>query len=291
MKMLKWISPLILGIIFASICLADEANQNGQTQSLPDTLDLQYKYSINESVRYAVNQHITGTQTYPGKDPSNIDVELSAIIKLECIQTYNDGSWDLKVSMENATMKSNGKLVDDYSAAKDVYIVPFNKHGSMNLVGLDFGSLEFMPFILVLPDKPIASAESWSVDVPLGTLIARAHMEYRAVSVNDGKYTIKLIITTKTGLKDGGNPESSKDNLEEGSAEIIFDQNAGKLISAKGILNSTVSTLVSDVPKNNKEKLSADNILTTKLSCRYTLDMINSESQQKALKGNNADQS
>ncbi|MHB1456979.1 MAG: hypothetical protein ACYC0V_08705 [Armatimonadota bacterium] len=278
--MKAWICIIITLFCFTSAVMASDAATPPVTDKSKEPVALLYKFAPDESVRYTISQKITGTQTTPGQNVKNINAELSAVVKLTYVCLYNDGTIDLSVKVESAAMKSDGKPVEGYTPSKDVIMMPFAVTGAMNLVSLSFGSIESMPFLLVFPNKDIALGAVWAQEIPVkNQWPSKVRLDYTFDNLTDQKALIKQKITTTTG-KSNQKTASPATNLQEGSADIIFDMNTGKMISTKGSIKSSVSTLVGKVSSNKKDY---DRLATTKLDSSFSVDII-IEEQPKSVK-------
>lgn len=239
---------------------------------------LAYRFDQREVVRYMVTQRITGSQTMPGQPTRNIDAELSAVIRLERTHIYDDGTLDLTVSMESAAMKSDGKPVDGYAPSRDIFVMPFARQGPMNPKNLDFGSVESMPFMLFLANKPVAIGATWAQDIPLrNNWPSKVHLGFTLTGLKDGNAAIKQQMNTTTGMK---SPRDSTPagNLQEGLADIVFDTVSGKLISSRGVVRSSLSTIVGGNTRYDKFSIK-DRISTTKVDCVFTVDILKEPTQ------------
>ena len=274
--MKSWICFLI-----TLICIIGTVNAFcDETPVAPDKskepVALLYKFAPGESIRYTVSQQIKGTITMPGQAVKNIDAELSSTVKLEYAKLYNDGTIDLTVTMESAAMKSDGKPVAGYTPTKDTFMMPFAITGAMNLVSLDFGSIESMPFLLVFPDKDIAPGTKWMQEIPVKNhWPSKVKLDYTFDKLDGQKALIKLKITTTAGKADPKDAASTS-NLQDGSADLVFDMTTGKMISAKGTITSSISTVIGKISAKDKSNIK-DKISTTKLDCTFSVDSIDDQ--------------
>lgn len=270
--------------IIALLCISDAVLASNDTLAPApykaiEPVALMYKFAPDESVRYVIAQKIIGTQTTPGQNTKNIDAELSTVVKITYVRLYDDGTIDLSVKVESATMKLDGKSVDGYTPPKDVFLVPFAITGVINLANMNFGSIESMPFMLVLPGKKIGPGAAWMLEIPLkNQLLTMVRLDYIFDSIKNKKVLIKQKITTSTKEKKVKD-KSPSPNLQEGSADIVFDMDTGKLISSKGMIRSSITEITGKV--SLKDKIIDDKLLSiTKLDCSFSVGILDNQAKQ-----------
>lgn len=276
---MKQIKTITIAMTFVILVLA---RQNAYCEETVNTntspILMQYKYAPGEITRYLITQKLTGMRTMPGTEsPVIINAELAATLKLECSRIWDDGTIELLVSTETASLKIDGKAVEDYQPSKDTFTVPFSPSGVSGLVNLDFGSLESMLFMTILSQKPVNTGDSWVMNIPLPKSwpsVVKMTYTLKGINKTDNSLiaSIKQVITTTTGLKSGEKVQSSG-NLQEGSSDMQFDITTGKLISAKGLVHSVVLTLIGTNTLNSKSN-PRDNISKTTLDNIFTVDIL-----------------
>ena len=217
-------------------------------------VSLAHKLPPNQTVRYKIIQHITGTRTFPGSEkPVPIEAQGTSTVRMRCDQVSEDGTATISTEIESAAIKMGKHETSALSAGntpRTLQATPSGKvifppqeeqvqDGSTRRALMDVGSITPLIILASLPEQPIAVGGSWSADVllPSATAIkvASTFQEVKDIS-GERRATIKQTQTTA----------NDSPNKQEAQSTLVFGINAGRLLSAEGTVHSVVNTWTLD---------------------------------------------
>ncbi|HET6453374.1 MAG TPA: hypothetical protein VFI02_03120 [Armatimonadota bacterium] len=217
-------------------------------------VSLAHKFPPNQTVRYKIVQHITGTRTFPGSEkPVPIEAQVTSKVRMRCDQVSEDGTATISTEIESATIKTGKHETNAFSAGNNprtLQVTPSGKvifppqeeqvqDNSTRRALMDSGAITPLIILASLPEQPIAVGGSWSADVllPSATAIkvASTFQEVKDIS-GERRATIKQTQTTA----------DDSPNKQEAQSALVFGINAGRLLSAEGTVHSVVNTWTLD---------------------------------------------
>jgi len=250
-------SLLILTLLGLAVSVSPVFSDSPAVQG--KAYDLAYKFTPGETARIRIYQHTTGTRTLTGSSaPTSIDVELTTVIRLRCVQIQPDGTAEISIETESSVLSIGGKRADapQDSEPRTLRVARSGKvvePGELKTAQpgprrsmLDFSSVESIVLLALLPDGPVKIGDSWSAEIPLSSAPnSKLRLSFRLedVRVITGVQTAVI----KLGLSTPINPDAPADSTtthgtQEGSAELFFAVDKGALLTASGSVRSVLTT-------------------------------------------------
>lgn len=218
-------------------------------------VSLAHKFPPNQTVRYKIVQHITGTRTFPGSEkPVPIEAQVTSMVRMRCDHVSEDGTATISTEIESAAIKMGKHETSAFSAGntpRTLQVTPSGKvifppqeeqvqDGSPDRSGLmDSGAITPLIILASLPEQPIAVGGSWSADVLLPSATAiKVASTFQEVKDTSGERRVTIKQTQTTA--------NDSPNKQEAQSTLVFGIDAGRLLSAKGTVHSVVNTWTLD---------------------------------------------
>jgi len=280
---------LLILMLFVGLVLVACLSLHAQNARPPGSIQLTYRFAPGTAVRYQISQRLTGTRKLPGASaPSPIDAELTSTIRVRCVRILADGSLDLEISTESASLKMAGRPAASYQPPKEirkVRITPIGKvigpatpsqEPGRQRSPLDFGSIDSIVLMAILPDGPVDIGGAWTAELPLPidstSKLKLAFALEKVESTPDGQVA-RIKQTLSTPINPGASSDSAPRGSQEGQAELLFSVDRGILLSAQGMIKSTVAVPVS-VPMVPGGQQPQDNIATVVLDSKFGVQLL-----------------
>ena len=286
LRTLAMLAALALALILPPFAEGQEAS--------PGAVTLAYKFTPEDVTRYRITQKLTGTRTFTGAtEAAPIDAELNSTMRVRCVRSVGDGSAEVAFGTESGDLRIGGRSVAGYSPPKEIRTLSISPVG--RIVGparsepsgqvrrrppMDFGSVESIVLMAILPDKPVAVGDSWSAEIPLpveSSSTLRLSFRLEAVRQTSGGRVavIKQTISTpinRNASDDLAVPRGSQD----GQAELLFSIDGGKLLSAQGTIRSMLTTpaTIPAVPSGGAEPKPRETVSTLNLDSKFGVELI-----------------
>jgi len=277
--------------VFSALALIGSLPLYSQnTQPPSSAVQLAYRFAPGTAARYQISQRLTGTRWLPGASVAlPIDAELTSIIRVRCVQALADGCMDLEIATEAASLKMDGKPVPSYEAPKDIRKIRITPTGKVISTGrqgegsgqqrspLDFGSIESIVLMAVLPDKPVDIGGTWAAELPLPfDSMSRLKLGFtleKVESTTDGRVArIKQIMSTPIN-PGGSNGSATPRGSQEGRADLLFSVDRGILISAQGTTKSTVAVPV-EMPESGSGEQPQKSFTAVALDSKFSVALL-----------------
>lgn len=253
------IAAYILGALAAETIKAEE-----QTNIPQQGIKLAYSFSPGKINRYKIVQKITGTRTITDSATTDLDMQLTSIIRMRCTKTLENGKVEIAIDTEDEYMKISGKAIYGYKPSKDVRTIQLNPNGRISSSStsnqkepkrrhaLDFGAVESILLLAILPDKPVAPGDVWSAEMPLpidtkSKLKLDFQLEEIKTSPGGQVAIIKQKLTTPINEANESQEEGTRGS-QAGESTLTFDISNGTLISANGSIHTKIETPISVPP-------------------------------------------
>lgn len=211
-----------------------------------ETVTLMHKFSVNQTVRYKIVQHIAGTRTFPGSDRSvPIEADLSHIIRVRCDQVSSDGTATVAIQIESGSLRIGKRDANAFASGSKprmLQVTPSGKvifpqqeeqvgDSSTRRVLMDFGAIEPLIILAGLPEQPVAVGGSWSADVilPSATAVKVTSTLQEVKDVSGGRRAVIKQIQTS--------PDNSQCK-QEAQSTLVFGIDDGRLLTAEGTIHS-----------------------------------------------------
>ncbi len=230
--------------LFAAAFLVTTANAYSQDAQLTN---LAYKFTPGDVDHYRVIVRVSGTQTGTGASgPTPINAELTSSVKIKCDTILPDGSAQIEVGTESASLKMDGKLMPDAQLppARTVRIARNGKIYNMDgrRLSLDFASVESIVFMSILPSQPVKIGALWRDNIPFPkgpkTVIRMGFMLQNISQNAKGRLaSIKQLMSTPIAPDVSGRSSAAQQMKQYGQAQVLFDVDSGKLVSMQGSIN------------------------------------------------------
>jgi hypothetical protein len=260
-------------------------------QPATPALSLAYKFAPGETIRYRISQRLTGTRTLPGATtPTPIDADLSTVIRIRCVQILSTGAAELAIDTESGSLKLAGKPASSYQPPKEVRTVYVTSTGRVaprkeqssqpgsRRPMLDFGAIESVVLIAILPDQPVAVGGVWDAEIPLPVDVStKLKLSFRLDNVKQTSSglaaEIKQSLSTPISPDSPAGPAQLRGS-QEGQADLLFSIDGGKLLSAQGSIRSTVVTPIQmpGIPGSNAGP--QDNLSRVALDCTFKAELL-----------------
>lgn len=211
-----------------------------------ETVILTHKFSVNQTVRYKIVQHIAGSRTFPGSSRSvPVEADVSSIIRVRCDQVSSDGTATIAIQIESGSLKIGKRDAGAFSSGskpRTLQVTPGGKvifpqqeeqvgDSITRRVLMDFGAVEPLIILASLPEQAVAVGGSWSADVnlPSATAVKVTSTLQEVKDVPGGRRAVIKQIQTS--------PENSQDK-QEAQSTLVFGIDDGRLFAAEGTIHS-----------------------------------------------------
>ena len=242
-------------LTLAALAALMSPTASGQAAS---PVELRYKFAPGETSRFRIYQHTTGSRTITGSStPSRIDVALTSIIRVRCSRIMPTGDAEITIETESSTLRIAGHEASSPPASEPrTMLIASNGRvlppaeptasAAPRSSKLDFGSVESIVLLAILPDKPVSAGESWPAEIPLpiapGSMLALSfRLEEVKRAPNSRVAVIKLALNTPINTDASAAPPSPQGS-QEGAATLNFDLERGSLQYAEGSVRSILTT-------------------------------------------------
>lgn len=251
----RHLRPILFGIILSITCKVPADAGTG--------VRLAYVYEPGSTYRYKIKQQVKGTREITGSQPVQIDVELTSIIRLKCNKQLPDGAIEVAVDTEDEWMKISGKAVYGYRPSKEVrtfQILPSGRTIASSTEGgttrrrrsgIDFGNVESVILMAIMPETPVDIGATWSSEMPLpldtkSTLKLAFKLE-EIKSLNGSQLAVIRQSISTVASEETGEGNSAAKGSQSGEMTLLFDIAKGRLNSAQGSIRTQVTRPV-EVP-------------------------------------------
>ena len=234
--------PILLALMLAGCQCLQAQSESGKSQVIP----LSHKFALDQTVRYKIVQHITGSRAFPGSEKATpIDALVTSVIRIRCIQVSGDGSAGISIEIESGSVKIGKRAANAFAAGsmpRTLHVTPSGKvtfpqqeeqvgDSSTRRVLMDCGAIEPLIILGSLPEQAVALGGSWSADAVLPSSAAvkinSTLQEVRDVSGERGA----VIKQTQTSTGDSA-------ARQEAQSTLVFGLDTGWLLSAEGSIHS-----------------------------------------------------
>jgi len=243
-------------LIFAALAALMIGSASGQSAS---PVELKYKFTPGETTRFRIYQHTTGNRSITGSSaPSSIDVELTSIIRVRCSRIMPSGEAEIAIETESSVLKIGGRTASNPPASEPRTMLIDSRGNVVQPEGakaspqasrsskLDFGSVESIALLAILPEKPVSTGDTWSAEIPLpispgSKLTLSFRLEDVKRSSSGRVAVVKLALSTPINADVVAAPPSPQGS-QEGTATLNFDLEKGSLQYAEGSVRSILTT-------------------------------------------------
>ena len=249
------------------------------------SVQLSYKFTPGQTLKYRIVQHVVGSRTMSGaKGSPSIDVELTSMIRMKCVQVLAGGIFEVSVDTESQSLKIAGKTVYGYapsSESRSFQMTPSGKvtrtsPTSQSRTGFDFSSVESIIQMAIMPESPIVPGVTWSAELPMPTdptasLKLAFTLQQLRQTGGFAAAVIQEVLSTNPGTTGPASSERPTAS-QNGQMDLVFDATRGQLASAKGTIRSHFATPV-DVPAVPGASPGGKQLLTMDLNSSVTVEI------------------
>lgn len=243
-------------LILAALAALMTSSASGQGAS---PVELKYKFTPGEMTRFRIYQHATGNRSITGSSaPSSIDVELTSIIRVRCGRVMPSGEAEIVIETESSVLRIAGRTASNPPASEPRTMLIDSRGNVIQPEGatasppasrsskLDFGSVESIALLAILPEKAVSVGDTWSAEIPLpispgSKLMLSFRLEDVKRSSSGRTAVVKLALSTPINADVVAAPPSPQGS-QEGTATLNFDPEKGSLEYAEGSVRSILTT-------------------------------------------------
>ena len=296
---------LLVVLAFGTVTYAPHVAYGQVGQNPEDAVVLAYRFAPGDTVKYRISQHVTGSRTIPGAaSPTPIDIELASVIRLRWVRALPEGAMEIAVETEAETLKLAGKEARHYERAKEPkvfriapsgkIVAPDHKENPGKRLPrspLDFGSIESIVLMAILPETPVSLGDKWSAEMPLPVSpSAKLQMAFKLEDLRQtpgGRVaTIKQVLNTPIN-SDVGDDSGQPHGSQEGQATLTFAVDQGRLTSAQGTIRSELraKAAVPSVPGGEASASSQNTLITVLLNSKFSVELISPAAKSSSSPG------